>query len=478
MFLKMPKSLRTTAAWRLSIWPTLAFATGTALAFFILFLLVSKTIGQRSDAWLSGEARTLARVASNTPEDRVYNRIVREVAEMALQELPDENTPAGQRLNPPFFLETDTANTDNPLWVGPGSKDPFLKAVQSEGIAPGIPRSLSVEGYPFEFRVICLQDGSRTIYLGLNRHSDMMLLYRLTLRFLLLWGGTVLMGFLISYLVARRTLRRVESITETVALIGSDELGKRLPETQNPDEISRLAKTFNRMLSRIQSSVDQLRTVTDTVAHDLKSPVTSIRGTLESTLIDQPSEKWRDSVAEAIDGLDRLLSMLNTILDVAEGEAGALRMDRNPVDLSKAVRQLVDLYQPAMAERNHKVMLDLEGQVFVDADLPLMNRVISNLLENELTHLPSGCQISIHLKSSEGVADLVVEDNGPGFSPEVSARAFERFVKGENSPGHGLGLAFVNVVVQSHGGAVKISSRSGGGAVVAISLPVGVPLPA
>ena len=104
---------------------------------------------------------------------------------------------------------------------------------------------------------------------------------------------------------AHRTLLRVQRITDTVARIGSEDLGERLPEPINSDEISRLAKTFNHMLDRIQSSVNELRSVTDAVAHDLKSPVTSIRGALESVLSSEPNEKWRDSVGEAIEGVDQ-----------------------------------------------------------------------------------------------------------------------------------------------------------------------------
>jgi signal transduction histidine kinase len=115
--------------------------------------------------------------------------------------------------------------------------------------------------------------------------------------------------------------------------------------------------------------------------------------------------------------------------------------------------------------------LDAESRVVVDADLSLLHRVISNLFENELAHLPAGCRIAIRLRSHEGSAELIIEDNGPGFSPEIISRAFERFVKGKDSQGHGLGLAFVDTVVQAHGGVVTISDRPEGGAVVTLSLP-------
>ncbi len=102
----MPKFLQATAAWRISIWTTVAFALGTALAFSIVYFLVANAIQERSDAWLSGEAEVLARVSADTPKDHLYNRIVREVAELATQELPDERNASGQRLNSVFFLES------------------------------------------------------------------------------------------------------------------------------------------------------------------------------------------------------------------------------------------------------------------------------------------------------------------------------------------------------------------------------------
>ena len=470
----MAKALRATAAWRICIGTTLAFALGTAIAFFLLYLFVAQSIRDRSDAWLSGEAETLAQVSASTPRDRLYHRIVGEVAELATRELPDERNAQGQSRNSVFFLEEDSGTSDGPLWVGPSPNDAFLAAIHSANLAPGVPQSLNVGGWPTAFRLVMQRDGSRTLYLGLSSSGDMDLLHTLTRRFLLLWGGTVVLGFLISYQSAHRTLRRVERITETVERIGEKDLGERLPKPANSDEISRLAETFNRMLDRIQTSVTELRLVTDALAHDLKSPVTSIRGTLESALSSESGDEWRDSVCDAIEGLDRLLDLLNTTLDVTEAQAGALRLDRGPVDLSTVVRRLADLYQPAMADRRHQLTLEVENQVVVHADAHLLHRVVSNLLENELAHLPLVCRITMRLRSLQGSAELTIEDNGPGFPPEITSRPFERFVKGKHSSGHGLGLAFVSAVVQAHGGTVVICDRPTGGAVVTLSLPTGV----
>jgi signal transduction histidine kinase len=464
--------LRTTAAWRIAILTALAYALGTAISFSIVYFFVAQGIRERSDAWLSGEAAVLVRVAADTPRDRLYNRAVREVAELATRELPEEHNAAGQNLNAVFFLEQDPGDGQGPLWVGPSSSDVFLKAIGNVDPVSGTPQSLRVEGWPTSFRVVAQHEGGRTVYLGLSGRGAAHTLQSLALRFLVAWGATVLLGFLISYSSARRTLHRVEQITETVAGIGSEKLGERLPEPSNEDEISRLSKTFNHMLDRIQTSVNQLRSVTDSVAHELKTPVTSIRGTLESALVKEPDDEWRESVGEAIEGLDKLTHLLNTVLDLAEAQAGALSLDRGVVDLSDVVKQIVEIYRPAMAERQHELVIDVAGHVVVAADVLLLNRVVNNLLENELAHLPAGCQIHIRLRSQQDSAELVIEDNGPGFPADVITRACERFVKGKYSSGHGLGLAFVDAVVQAHGGRIRISDGAAGGAIVALSLPM------
>jgi signal transduction histidine kinase len=454
------------------MWTTLAFALGTAIAFFIVYVLVAQGVRERSDTWLTGEAEVLAQVSADTPSDHIYKRIGREVAELATQEVPDERNARGERLNTVFFLATDSNTSEAPLWVGPSPKDAFVTAIQQAKLVLGAPKSILVRGWPQTFRVVVKVQNGRTIYLGLSDRGAKHLLRTLADRFLMGWAGMFLLGFVISYWSARRTLLRVERITEAVARIGTEGLEERLPEPVSSDEISRLAKTFNHMLDRLQSSVNQLRTVTGAVAHDLKSPVTLIRATLESALCNDGNDQWREPVGETIEALDKLLQLLNTTLDLAEAEAGALHLERKSLDFSEVVRQLVDIYQPAMTERRHQVTLDLEEHVMVDADSSLLNRVVSNLLENELTHLPEGCRVSIRLHSHQGAAELVIEDNGLGFPSEIGTRAFDRFVKGEHSPGHGLGLAFVDAVVKAHGGAARISEREGGGAVMILSLPV------
>ncbi len=312
----------------------------------------------------------------------------------------------------------------------------------------------------------------RVIYLGLSDRAALGLLGKLTQRFVLVWVGMVLLGFVIAYTSASRMLNRVEQITATAARIGSDDLATRLPEPRRSDEISRLSRTFNQMLDRIQASVKQLRTVTDSIAHDLKSPVTSIRGRLEVALSRDDNSAWREPVAEAVEALDRMAQLLNTNLDISEAAGGALQMHRSSIDFSALLQQLVDLYLPAFVERQHELQVEFAAGVVINGDLPLVSRMVGNLLDNELTHLPAGCRIDISLTAKNGQAELEIQDNGPGFPLNLRNRAFERFAKGEHSPGHGLGLAFVDAVVHAHGGSAGISDRPNGGAIIALVFPL------
>ncbi len=163
---------------------------------------------------------------------------------------------------------------------------------------------------------------------------------------------------------------------------------------------------------------------------------------------------------------------LNTSLDVAEAKADALRLSRTEVDLDELVRGMIDLYEPSMSDKGLGVRIQSAGTVKVLADAALLHRVIANLLDNELKHLPASCLVCVSLRADDHMATLTVEDNGPGFDAEIGRHLFERRVKGRASRGHGLGLAFVEAVVRVHGGSVTAVNRHEGGARLTMMLPL------
>jgi signal transduction histidine kinase len=460
------------AAWRISLWASLAFAVGTVLAFAMLHRFLANDIQRRSDAWLSGEVRVLGDVAQRTPKDRLYHRVVAEVAELASREVPNRQQSSGDENDSVFFLQAEESGPAK-LWVGSGDGAANLAAIRSTRVLQDVPIDVRVQGFGIPFRVASVRvgDGSN-IYLGLSERDELHVLRNLRERFLAFWVAIVLLGFLIVFYATRRMLGRVSEITEAASRIGQSDLSSRVPDTDGNDEIGHLARTLNHMLDRIESTVQQLHTITDSLAHDLRSPLTAIRGKLETALASDVSADHADSIVSAIDELDRLTDFLNTSLDVAEAKADALRLSRIEVDLDVLVRSMVDLYEPSMSDKGLAVQLRSAGSINVLADPALFHRVIANLLDNELKHLPASCLVCVSLRADEHLATLTVEDNGPGFDSEVVRHLFERRVKGRASRGNGLGLAFVEAVVRVHGGSVTAANRNQGGAQITVTLPL------
>jgi signal transduction histidine kinase len=448
------------AAWRISLWATLAFALGTMLVFAMLHRFVAHDIQRRSDAWLSGEVEVLGDVAERTPKDSLYRRVVGEVAELASREVPNRRPSRENENDSVFFLQ-----------AGDGTAN--LAAIRSTKALADVPYDLQVKGFRVPFRVaaVRIEDGSH-IYLGLSERDELRVLRSLRVRFLSLWLAIVVLGFVIVFYATRRMLGHVREITEAASQIGQSDLSSRVPNTRGNDEVGHLARTLNHMLDRIENTVHELHTITDSLAHDLRSPLTAIRGKLETVLSNEVSTDQAEPIVSAIDELDRLTEFLNTSLDVAEAKADALRLSRTTLDLDELVRGMIDLYEPCMSDKGLRVQLRSAGSVKVLADPALLHRVIANLLDNELKHLPASCAVCVSLRADNERAILTVDDNGPGFDLEVGRQLFKKRVKGRESRGHGLGLAFVEAVVRVHGGSVMAANRPEGGARLSLALPL------
>ena len=472
MSLKTDKPPLRSAAWRISFLATIAFACGTLVIFVFIHQFVSNDIQRRSDAWLSGEVGVLGDVAGRTPRNALYGRVVGEIAELAAREVPNKSPSEDNANNSVFFLQTNAEGLPQ-LWVGAGDGQANLEAIKTTKFLPDKPTDVRVSGFPVPFRVACMQmpDGSH-IYLGLSERDELRVLGKMRLRFFLLWLLVVLLGFGIVFLTTRRMLSHVRKITEAASKIGHSDLSERVPATRRNDEVSQLAHTLNRMLDRIESSMHQLHTITDALAHDLRSPLTAIRGKLEMLLAAMNDEESAEPIVSAIEELDQLTDFLNKSLDVAEARADALRLTRTEIDLSKLLETMMDLYEPSMTEKGVQIRLRNENGVTVFGDEGLIHRMIANLLDNVLKHLAPSSSVVVSLHVEDKMALLSFEDDGSGFESEVLEHLFACRVKGKTSAGHGLGLAFVDAVARAHGGTVEAMNRETGGARIAVSLPL------
>jgi signal transduction histidine kinase len=472
MFSRFADQLRRTAAWRLSGLTAVAFGVGTGVALLAAFLVVEHGIRERGDGWLIGECDLLAEVYSQTPPGAQQAKLVEEVAELAAHEVLPAGDASSARPAPVFFLVLSRDGKGD-IWAGPHDRELFVAAVRGRQRADAALFAIDVPGWPSAFRV-ARNPGAEggEVFLGFIDEYAEAMLGRVRRTFLWLWGGMLLFGFAVSFVSIRRVLGRVERVSETAARVGREERGQRVPIVPGQDEIARLGATFNEMLDRIEKSVEQIRAVTDAVAHDLRNPVTAIRGDLELALTTGEPGALRESAGSAIDGLDRLLETVETTLDVAEAEAGALRLQCQRLNLQAMAREMVEIYAPAAEE--HGITLNAVGVEPVEAwlDANLLRRALRNLLDNALQHLAPGSHVEVRCTAGGGRAIVAVADDGPGFPPEIRARAFGRFVKGRDSQGFGLGLSLVQATARAHGGEAWIEDREGGGSVISLGFPV------
>lgn len=471
MFSGTSKTRVRSAAWRISLWATLAYTCGTAIIFIVLDRFVADDIQRRTDAWLSGEVEVLSDVAEHTPNDALYNRVVGEVAELASREVPNRAGASGDAGSAVFFLMADSDGAMK-LWVGAGSGETNLQAIRARRVLLDRPSDIRIQGFDVPFRVASVaMDGGGRVYLGVSERDEMRVLRNLRLRFFLLWLSLVLLGSSVVFFSSRRTLSHVRRITEAASRIGHSDLKARVPTSERHDEMAHLALTLNRMLDRIEQSVLQLHTITDSLAHDLRSPLTAMRGKLETSLGSMRDGEQAEAVVAAIEELDRLTDFLNKSLDVAEAKADALQLRPAVIDLDELLRAMIDLYEPSMSEKGLQIELQSPGPVRIEADPGLIHRMTANLFDNELKHLGPGCTVTVVLRELEDCTLLIVRDNGPGFDPDMLPQLFSMRVKGRHSSGHGMGLAFVDAVMRAHGGTVTASEAEGGGAQIALKLP-------
>lgn len=471
MFSRIADAGTRTAATRIALGSTVAFAIGTAIAFAFLLNFVANDIQSRSDAWLTGELAVLAEVATGQSGSNAHETLVQEVSELASREAPGSVYGSNLPNRSVFFLQT-SADGALVLHTGAGDGPADLEAIQRNNLVDGPPENVSVPGFHLPFRVAVrrLNTGER-VYLALSTRYERLVLHRLWRTFAIIWVAMIVLGTAIVYFSTRRMLRRVQAISETAAIIGQTNLSSRVPASGRNDEIARLTSIFNQMLDRIQAAVQQLHTMSDSLAHDLRSPLTSTRAKLELALMSSSLGEKEEAIVHAVEDLDRMSVLLSTSLDVAEANADALRIRKETVSLDETLQSLVELYEPSFAQCGLKLRFQVAEPVRVEADPVLLQRTLTNLFDNELKHAAPATVVTVNAQQRGSGCVLTLEDDGCGFPEEILPRIFERHVKGPASNGHGLGLAFVAAVVRSHNGQIAATNPAGGGARITLQLP-------
>lgn len=259
---------------------------------------------------------------------------------------------------------------------------------------------------------------------------------------------------------------RLERVSDTAFAIVAGDMGRRIPVGPRGDEFDRLASSLNSMLDRITLLLENLRQVSSDVAHDLRTPLSRLRGELESALVGPADlEAYRKAVERALERSDELLALFAAILRISEVEGGALAASFGPVDLSGLIADLCDSYVPAVSDEGRALHCDVVPGIRLWGDRELIAQAVINLLDNAQRHTPPDTHITVELKHDVTGNRLVVADNGPGVAPEDRDRIVRRFVRLQDSrttPGHGLGLNLVAAIVAAHGGTLSFADNRPG----------------
>ena len=249
------------------------------------------------------------------------------------------------------------------------------------------------------------------------------------------------------------------------------DLGRRAPIRGSGDEHDELAANINAMLDQIQNLLDGMRHVGDSVAHDLRGPLTRLLNHLET--VAAAKEPRRDDLVECVEQVQHVLDTFNALLRIARVESGAHRSAFAALDLERIVRDVCDLYQAAADERRIDLVCDVRGSVEVFGDRELLAQALTNVLDNAVKYTPSGGRIVFTLERTEDLARIRVADSGPGVPVADRERVLQRFTRldqARSQPGNGLGLALVNAVATQHHGRLSLGDNSPG-LVVTIEIP-------
>ncbi len=290
----------------------------------------------------------------------------------------------------------------------------------------------------------------------------------------------VMIIFLTAYIamfITRRALRGVDEVTKTAAEISqSGVLERRVEIRTRYMEIENLADTFNSMLNSIQTLVTELKEINDNIAHDLKTPITRIRGLAEVTLMGSNTslEDYEALASDTIEESDNLLEILSSMLYISKADAGISIIVKEEINLSEIIETACDLFLPIAEEKGIKVNLSIPESCRFLGERKGIQRMISNLLDNAIKYSSDNGSINVLLMKSEKEIVISISDTGIGIPKEKLDHIFKRFYRcHENTdiPGVGLGLSMVNAIVKQHSGKISVESSLHKGTTFKITLP-------
>ncbi|WP_421792231.1 ATP-binding protein [Hyphobacterium sp.] len=317
-------------------------------------------------------------------------------------------------------------------------------------------------------RARLVQIGSgHAVFVGVDVEDENRLIGRMLRAILIASALVIALGIASGVVVSRRFSRRLDHINSVARSVRGGKLASRARQNGSGDELDELSGNFNDMLDRLEEMVHRMRNVGDSIAHDLRSPLTRMRNRMEAALRADGDRASRQAALEqALNDSDELLGVFNAILSISRIEAGERRDSFEVFDPAQIVEDMGELYEPVCEDSGHAFGLESASGLRLRGDKSLVSQAMANMLDNAVKYTPAGGAVQLRLRRcSDGRAEISVTDTGPGIPLEERARVTQRFVrleKSRNQPGSGLGLSLVKAIADVHRAELVLDEGAGG----------------
>lgn len=447
--------LSDSAPLRLALGLLLTFMGGAALLFFFLDYQLAATLTREIDKSLAEEVKLLQASYREDGKAGLYRAIQNEI------ESEGSESHAFRILDPQNRITYQAGGIAIPMAA------PF-SGIQQARLETSDNRKHTV-------RVISFPVGKEmTGFVASSMEPALGLIANFRQTFLVTAGTVTLFGLALGYWLVWRFRGRIEAFNRhTQLIVQSGDLSSRMPVMGN-DEFSVLASNMNAMLERIEKLVKGIRQVSDNIAHDLRTPLTRLRAEVQVALHQGDPEAHQAALQRVHDELEKMQSIFSSLLAISRAESGGMPVKRAVVDFSELLNELLELYMPSAEEQGLVLLGEVADGLLIYGNRQLLAQVISNLLDNALKYVPSGCEVRLHAQRQDGQLRVVVEDSGPGIPASMREKVFERFTRLDPSrtmAGSGLGLSLAKAFVELHHGTIAITRSPLGGSAFTLDLP-------